>query len=463
MALLATNSSSKTIETCGVDELVFDKKIVESSYSTKFHFVCDNFKLRGIFNSLIMVGMILGSLTIPALSDKIGRKKAAILSILLTWAAGLINAFTNSVVLFAIGRILNGIGAVSMVVVLAVLMYENTTPEYTSLIENGMNPLWNINYMFLPLIAYFFRDYFSLEIALSAPMVLGLIPVFFMGESARWLISKGRLEEAKETIRYIAKVNGKVRPEEVEIVLEPRKEEGPKPQLKELFKHKVLILRSLNSSFQWWVVTGTFYGLTFGAVKVAGSPYLNGVIVSCFGLPDFLISCYLVDRLGRKWSLALSQGLSGICCLALGFLVDQGGIPQLQVMFVAVGKSLATMAFALVYIMASEMYPTAFRGTMSGLFSMMGRFGGVYALCLDGLRRYWEPLPFILLGGQAVVAGFLALTFPETTGCKLPETIDDALTSVGKDPKFRPWCDWDNKQDEHEMKQNKNVKGESSI
>jgi len=56
----------------------------------------------------------------------------------------------------------------------------------------------------------------------------------------------------------------------------------------------------------------------------------------------------------------------------------------------------------------------------------------------------------------------VALTFPETTGCKLPETIEDALNNVGKNPKFRPWCSWDNKQDQQQDVEmdNNNIKKE---
>ena len=463
--LVETNSSSKMVETCTADELVFDKKVVESSYPMKFQFLCDKFPLRGIFNSMMFGGMLLGSLIIPPLSDKFGRKRAAVLSIILTWIAGLINANTNSVYIFAFGRILSGVGGISAGIVLSVMMMESTTPSFTNIIQNVTSPVWTVLSLTVPFMAYLIRNHFTLEMALSAPGILGIIPALCMTESTRWLISKGRLEEAKENIRYIAKINGKVHPDEVEIVVEPKKEEGPKPKLTELFKHRILVTRTLSSFFQWFVVTGTFYGLAFGAVKVAGSPYLNTVIVNFIGAPDFLISIYLFDRLGRKWSLALTQTLSGICCLATGFLVAYGEIPQLQVIFVSLGKACASMAFTIVYIYCTEMYPTALRGSVTGLCSTLGRVGGIYALSIDGLRQYWEPLPFMLLGGQAVIAGILALTFPETTGCKLPETIDDALTNVGKEPKFRPWCAWDNKSDEeeeHEMNHNTIKKGQDN-
>ena len=67
------------------------------------------------------------------------------------------------------------------------------------------------------------------------------------------------------------------------------------------------------------------------------------------------------------------------------------------------------------------------------------QIGGIYGLCIDGLRMYWEPLPFVLIGGQAMLASILVLNFPETTGCKLPETTDEALNKVGKDYELKPW------------------------
>ena len=354
-------------------------------------------------------------------------------------------------VLFAIGRILSGLGGISASICLGVILVESTTPSFTNIIQNVTSPIWTVLSLTVPLLAYLIRNHFTLELALSGPGILGIIPVLCMKESTRWLIAKGRLEEAKENIHYIAKLNGKVAPDQVEISIEPKKEEEKRNEtVIDLFKNKTLALRSFKCFFQWFVVTGTFYGLAFGAVEVAGSPYLNTIISNLIGSPDFLISIYLFDRLGRKWSLAVTQTMSGFCCLATGMLMVYGQVPQLQIFTVSIGKAFAGMAFSLVYLYCAEMYPTGLRGTITGVCSMVGRIGGIYALCLDGLRQYWEPLPFILIGGQAVLAGIMALTFPETTGCKLPETIEDALNDVGNNPKFRPWCSWDIKEDQQQ-------------
>ena len=41
------------------------------------------------------------------------------------------------------------------------------------------------------------------------------------------------------------------------------------------------------------------------------------------------------------------------------------------------------------------------------------------------LNRYWPPLPSIIFGSLALVAGVLAILFPETRGKKMPDTLED--------------------------------------
>ena len=50
---------------------------------------------------------------------------------------------------------------------------------------------------------------------------------------------------------------------------------------------------------------------------------------------------------------------------------------------------------------------------------------------MGSLSRIWKPFPMIIMGSFATTAGCLAFLFPETTGEKLPETIEDAL-KLGK-------------------------------
>ena len=333
-----------------------------------------------------------------------------------------------------------------------ILLIESTTPSFNNMIKTVSMPITTLVQLTIPLRAYMIRNHYPLELALSGPAILGIVPILFLKESTRWLIARGRLEEAKGTIKYIAKVNGKVDPGQLDISTELKEEkEKTNKSVFSLFKHKKMLLRTMICFFQWFVVIGNNYGLTYASVEVVGDPYLNLVILALISCPNFIFNMYLPDRLGRKWTLAVTQTMSGIFCLATGMMMVYGQVPGLQIFAVSVGKLFAGMAMHLMPLYCAEMYPTCLRATITGICTAIGKIGAIYAISLDGLKQHWEPLPFILIGGQAVLAGVLALTFPETTGCQLPETVEDALNNVGKNPKFRPWCSWDNKEDKHQQ------------
>ena len=71
--------------------------------------------------------------------------------------------------------------------------------------------------------------------------------------------------------------------------------------------------------------------------------------------------------------------------------------------------------------------------------STVGRIGGVIALSMEGLRSYWDPFPFVVMGCLGVISGFLGLFLPETTGEKLPDTLEESLT-LGQNYKLAPCC-----------------------
>ena len=56
---------------------------------------------------------------------------------------------------------------------------------------------------------------------------------------------------------------------------------------------------------------------------------------------------------------------------------------------------------------------------------MSARIGGIIAPLILILGDYWQPLPLIVFGSVAVIAGLLVLLLPETKGKTLPETIEE--------------------------------------
>ena len=56
---------------------------------------------------------------------------------------------------------------------------------------------------------------------------------------------------------------------------------------------------------------------------------------------------------------------------------------------------------------------------------MASRLSGILAPFILLLGNYWEPLPVIFFGVNAITAGLLALLLPETLGTSLPQTLEE--------------------------------------
>ena len=152
--------------------------------------------------------MLVGSFTIGLISDKFGRAKATVLSVLLVGGSGVLATFVNNRVLFAILRITCGMGGMGCIAVTFVIAAEATLPEhkvFTTLITAMAFP---IGELILALEAYYIRTWINLHLVAYAPMLILLGLYFIMPESTRWLIAKGRITEAKKNIQKRAVMNG---------------------------------------------------------------------------------------------------------------------------------------------------------------------------------------------------------------------------------------------------------------
>lgn len=76
--------------------------------------------------------------------------------------------------------------------------------------------------MGLALVTVYVRDWFVLSLVTSVPFLLYFLYIFIMPESPRWLLAKGKLEDALKVLETMARVNGKEFPESFHSKLEER-------------------------------------------------------------------------------------------------------------------------------------------------------------------------------------------------------------------------------------------------
>ena len=76
---------------------------------------------------------------------------------------------------------------------------------------------WAIGYSILPWIAYAVPIWWQLQLVMSAPLPIFLIIYFFIPECPRWLLIKGRVNEAKTILENAVRINGSTWPDQMNL------------------------------------------------------------------------------------------------------------------------------------------------------------------------------------------------------------------------------------------------------
>lgn len=177
------------------------------------------------------------------------------------------------------------------------------------------------NYFLIQVIFTFFRP---LIYIVYSPGFFLLAYLWILPESVRWNLSKGRVEEAKKTLRTFAKINGKELSENALEKLFRVDVDDPSKNVntfKEACRSTKLMLRLINCCFCWITCTFLFYGLTLNSVSLAaGNSYLDFILTAIVEIPAYVSCHYLLEYFGRKKSLTGSYLITGAACVAFIFV-----------------------------------------------------------------------------------------------------------------------------------------------
>ncbi|MBA0826118.1 hypothetical protein Goarm_011004 [Gossypium armourianum] len=138
-------------------------------------------------------------------------------------------------------------------------------------------------------------------------------------------------------------------------------------------------------------------------------------------LPGLLLSAILVDRVGRKQSMAIMFGLAFIFLTPL--LIQQPAVLTTCLLFGARMNAMGTFTVASIY--SPELYPTSVRTTGAGVASAIGRIGGmVCPLVAVGLVNECHQTAAVALFLVAIVVSIVCIQlFPyDTKGRELSDT-----------------------------------------
>lgn len=416
-------------------QYVYDRSVYKSTTTSEWDLVCDKAWLRATGDSLFMVGVMLGSMIFGGLSDKYGRRPIFFLSLVIQLIGGILVAVAPEFISYVIFRLIVGSTTSGVFLVAYVIALEMVGPKKRLVAGVGCQLFFTTGYILTAGFAYFITDWRMLQVAITVPSIAFLVYWWFIPESARWLLTKGRVQEAKDLLQRASQENGVEMPSEaLDTLLNNSEDSMPdarKPSLFDLFRYPNLRRKSILLFFNWLVNSGTYYGLSWHASNLGGNDYVNFVISGVVEVPAYTFLIFTLNRWGRKIILCGCMMLSGLALLATLFV--PANMPWLIVCLAMIGKLAITSSYGAIYVFTAEQFPTVIRNVGLGASSTFARIGGVIAPYVNHLSEIWIPLPLVIFGSCALFGGLMSLLLPETLNKKLPESIQDGEL-FGKKP-----------------------------
>ncbi|CAH2036690.1 unnamed protein product [Thlaspi arvense] len=165
--------------------------------------------VQGLVVAMSLIGATVITTCSGPISDWLGRRPMLILSSVMYFLSGLIMLWSPNVYVLCLARLLDGFGAGLAVTLVPVYISETAPPEIRGQL-NTLPQFLGSGGMFL---SYCMVFTVSLSDAPSWRGMLGVLSipslvylfftVFYLPESPRWLVSKGKMEEAKRVLQQL--------------------------------------------------------------------------------------------------------------------------------------------------------------------------------------------------------------------------------------------------------------------
>ena len=404
---------------------------------------------EGWYVGCALIGSIIGVLCAGSLSDYIGRKITMLISAAFFSISAIGCAVCGSFDALVAFRIIGGVG-IGIVSIVSPIYISEVSPAkirgtLVSLyqlavtagfllaylanwaIDAGIDPaaaadagLWSRMFN-----AEAWRGMLGSE---TLPALLFLFIIFFIPESPKWLIIRGKSSKAIAVLSRILGSEDEINAE-VEATRSSSGEDNGK--WSDLLKPGILVAVLAGCAI---AILGQFMGVNavlYYGPKIfseAGfdNPMFSTVLVGLVNFATTVLAVFIIDRVGRKQ--LIYWGVSGmiICLIAIGTYFATGGVLGngfMLAFFLAYVFCCAISISAIVFVLLSEMYPNSIRGRAMSLAGFMLWVGTYLVGQLTPVLLEWSQAGTFFIFAVMCVPYMLIMwkVIPETTGKTLEE------------------------------------------
>jgi OCT family organic cation transporter-like MFS transporter 4/5 len=440
----ATAVSQRTTDTVKCDGWDYDLSMGLTTV-VDWDLVCDRTALLSTVQGSYMGGVFVGCLFWGWASDKFGRRPSILIAAVIQIVSSIVASFSVNYIMFIFFRFLIAFSVSGVFECGFVLVTEIVAPELRTPFGIMTQFPFGVGASLLPLVAYFIKDWKSLQLAISVPCCLLILFYWTIPESPRWLVSKNRIKEALDILKSAATANGNTIPADEEMTEQLKSLYQPEntvaavsagEKLKEAFSEVTMLVATPQMRkrtglvyFSWLVVAMVYYGLSFNTKNIGADIYVSNFISGFVECVACVVIIPALSRFGRVKIYSgtfLAGGLACVLVAVILWVTAKGSMVALVVTLAMIGKFLIAGTFALAYLYTAELFPTPVRNVAVGGASTFARIGSMSApYIVDILGKVSAGIPAMIFGASSVAAGLAAMALPETLNMKLPENVAD--------------------------------------
>lgn len=415
---------------------------VYTTGETKSH----NATVQGTVVALYTAGCAIGALFCIIIGDRLGRLRTGFSGCIVSIVGSVLQASSFSLGQLIVGRVVAGLGFGLASATFPVWQAECAGTKHRGsfvVVEGIFISVGLFISQYLTLGFYFVDNSASWRFPLAFPILFGLIVISLIlkfPESPRWLVKKGRIEEAREVLAALndVTIDDPIVTENINN-FEFSLEETGKGHFKDLFTigHNRLLHRTILAAgaqfFQQMNginVIGFYAGALFEEY-LGLSPIVSRVLSACtftFEAACALIAYYTIDRFGRRKLMIWAALGMGLCMVSLAITIS-----RVQVRGAAVAASIFIFLFCgffpigflgLPFLYATEIAPLAHRVSINAISTattwLFNFFvAEVTPVALDNIE-YKFYVVFAVLN-LVMIMPSVYFFYPETNGRSLEE------------------------------------------
>ncbi|CAM0909162.1 unnamed protein product [Alopecurus aequalis] len=406
------------------------KTSVVSEWSLK----CAGPALVSLPASSFFAGCLAGGFLLTTLADSLlGRRKMLLISIVSMSVAGVLTAFSPNVWAYAALRFVSGFCRSMVGTCTLVLSTEIVGKQWRDTVCVAGSLCFTLGFLSLPALAYTFRDssWRNMYLWTSIPSLFYAVLIYFIvQESPRWLLVRGRKQEAIETLQQIASLNGNSITSSFSMLhactMQEDADGASGGTLRSMLERPWALRRLAAIMTVSFGVGMVYYGMPLNVGNMGSSLYLSVMYNALAELPATVFLLLLMGRINRRSSVIALTAAAGLCSLAC-VVIPQGAARMAAELL---SFSATCTAFNVILIYSVELFPTSVRNSAVGLVRQALVLGGVAAPVLVALGRNRTFLSFGVFGIVIGCLGVFAVCLPETRGKGMSDTMDEEEQKV---------------------------------